>query len=70
MAFMTGSISDSKSSATAGNWRTVQLIGIEAPFSRGSFTVIAEVPKKVAFTDIADDRLATEVAKEMGYKIP
>jgi len=24
----------------------------------------------VAFTDIADDRLATEVAKEMGYKIP
>jgi hypothetical protein len=26
--------------------------------------------KKVAFTDIADDRLATEVAKEMGYKIP
>jgi hypothetical protein len=28
------------------------------------------VDKKVAFTDIADDRLATEVAKEMGYKIP
>jgi ABC-type nitrate/sulfonate/bicarbonate transport system substrate-binding protein len=26
--------------------------------------------KKVAFTDVADDRLATEVAKEMGYKIP
>ena len=26
--------------------------------------------KKVAFTDIADDRLATEVAREMGYKIP
>ncbi len=26
--------------------------------------------KKVAFTDIADDRLATEVAKEMEYKIP
>ena len=26
--------------------------------------------KKVAFTDIADDRLAIEVAKEMGYKIP
>jgi hypothetical protein len=24
----------------------------------------------VAFTDVADDRLATEVAKEMGYKIP
>jgi ABC-type nitrate/sulfonate/bicarbonate transport system substrate-binding protein len=28
------------------------------------------VDKKVAFTDIADDRLATEVAKELGYKIP
>ncbi|HWH76842.1 MAG TPA: hypothetical protein VNT76_05700 [Candidatus Binatus sp.] len=28
------------------------------------------VDRKVAFTDIADDRLATEVAKEMGYKIP
>lgn len=28
------------------------------------------VDKKVAFTDVADDRLATEVAKEMGYKIP
>lgn len=26
--------------------------------------------KKPAFTDIADDRLALEVAKEMGYKIP
>lgn len=26
--------------------------------------------KKPAFTDIADDRLATEVAREMGYKIP
>ncbi len=26
--------------------------------------------KKVAFSDVADDRLATEVAKEMGYKIP
>ncbi len=26
--------------------------------------------KKVAFSDIADDRLATEVAREMGYKIP
>lgn len=26
------------------------------------------VDKKVAFTDIADDRLASEVAKEMGYK--
>jgi ABC-type nitrate/sulfonate/bicarbonate transport system substrate-binding protein len=28
------------------------------------------VDRKVAFTDIADDRLATEVAKELGYKIP
>jgi len=28
------------------------------------------VDKKVTFTDIADDRLAIEVAKEMGYKIP
>lgn len=28
------------------------------------------VDRKVAFTDIADDRLATEVAREMGYKIP
>jgi ABC-type nitrate/sulfonate/bicarbonate transport system substrate-binding protein len=26
--------------------------------------------KKPAFTDIADDRLATEVAREMGYKVP
>jgi ABC-type nitrate/sulfonate/bicarbonate transport system substrate-binding protein len=27
------------------------------------------VDRKVNFTDVADDRLATEVAKEMGYKI-
>lgn len=26
--------------------------------------------RKVAFNDIADDRLATEVAKELGYKLP
>src|SRR5438132_12312730 len=26
--------------------------------------------RKVSFTDIADDRLATEVAREMGYKVP
>jgi ABC-type nitrate/sulfonate/bicarbonate transport system substrate-binding protein len=26
--------------------------------------------RKVSFNDIADDRLATEVAKELGYKIP
>ncbi|HSK30988.1 MAG TPA: ABC transporter substrate-binding protein, partial [Candidatus Limnocylindria bacterium] len=28
------------------------------------------VDRKVAFNDIADDRLASEVAKELGYKIP
>jgi hypothetical protein len=28
------------------------------------------VDRKFAFTDLADDRLATEVAKEMGYKVP
>jgi len=28
------------------------------------------VERKVAFNEIADDRLATEVAKELGYKIP
>lgn len=28
------------------------------------------VDRKVNFYEIADDRLATEVAKEMGYKIP
>jgi hypothetical protein len=28
------------------------------------------VERKVAFNDIADERLATEVAKEMGYKVP
>jgi ABC-type nitrate/sulfonate/bicarbonate transport system substrate-binding protein len=28
------------------------------------------VDRKVAFNEIADDRLATEVAREMGYKIP
>jgi ABC-type nitrate/sulfonate/bicarbonate transport system substrate-binding protein len=28
------------------------------------------VDRKVSFTEIADDRLATEVAKEMGYKVP
>jgi ABC-type nitrate/sulfonate/bicarbonate transport system substrate-binding protein len=26
--------------------------------------------RKIAFTDVADDRLAMEVAKEMGYKLP
>ena len=33
--------------------------------SQGRFT-----DRKISFTDLADDRLATEVAKEMGYKIP
>jgi ABC-type nitrate/sulfonate/bicarbonate transport system substrate-binding protein len=28
------------------------------------------VGRKVSFEEIADDRLATEVAKEMGYKVP
>ena len=28
------------------------------------------VERKVAFNEIADDRLATEVAKELGYKLP
>jgi ABC-type nitrate/sulfonate/bicarbonate transport system substrate-binding protein len=28
------------------------------------------VDRKVAYNDIADDRLATEVAKELGYRIP
>jgi hypothetical protein len=28
------------------------------------------VDRKVAFTEVADDRLATEVAKELGYKLP
>lgn len=28
------------------------------------------VDRKVSFNDIADDRLATEVARELGYKIP
>jgi ABC-type nitrate/sulfonate/bicarbonate transport system substrate-binding protein len=33
--------------------------------AQGRFT-----DRKVAFTDLADDRLATEVAKELGYKLP
>ncbi len=37
---------------------------VKAIQSQGRF-----VGRKVSFTDIADDRLATEVAKEMGYKI-
>ena len=37
---------------------------IKALHMLGRFT-----ERKIAFTDIADDRLATEVAKEMGYKM-
>jgi ABC-type nitrate/sulfonate/bicarbonate transport system substrate-binding protein len=37
---------------------------VRAIQSQGRF-----VDRKVSFTDIADDRLATEVAKEIGYKI-
>ena len=37
---------------------------IKALHMLGRFT-----DRKIAFTDIADDRLATEVAKEMGYKM-
>src|SRR6266850_6168236 len=33
--------------------------------AQGRFT-----DRKISFTEIADDRLATEVAKELGYKIP
>ena len=33
--------------------------------AQGRFT-----DRKIAFTDVADDRLATEVAKELGYKLP
>ena len=33
--------------------------------AQGRFT-----DRKVAFAEVADDRLATEVAKELGYKIP
>jgi ABC-type nitrate/sulfonate/bicarbonate transport system substrate-binding protein len=38
---------------------------VKAVQSQGRF-----VDRNVAFNEIADDRLATEVAKEMGYKIP
>ena len=33
--------------------------------AQGRFT-----DRKISFTEVADDRLATEVAKELGYKIP
>lgn len=33
--------------------------------AQGRFT-----DRKIAFTEVADDRLATEVAKELGYKLP
>jgi ABC-type nitrate/sulfonate/bicarbonate transport system substrate-binding protein len=38
---------------------------VRAVQSQGRF-----VDRRVSFNEIADDRLATEVAKEMGYKIP
>ena len=44
--------------------RTGMEILVQAIQSQGRF-----VGRKVTFTDIADDRLATEVAREMGYKI-
>jgi hypothetical protein len=28
------------------------------------------VDRKISFTEVADDRLATEVAKELGYRVP
>jgi ABC-type nitrate/sulfonate/bicarbonate transport system substrate-binding protein len=45
--------------------RTGMEILVKAIQSQGRF-----VDRKVSFNDIADDRLATEVAKELGYKIP
>jgi ABC-type nitrate/sulfonate/bicarbonate transport system substrate-binding protein len=45
--------------------RTGMEILVKAVQSQGR-----HVDRKVSFTDIADDRLATEVAKELGYKIP
>ena len=45
--------------------RTGMEVLVKAIQSQGRF-----MDRKVAFNDIADDRLATEVAKEMGYKIP
>jgi ABC-type nitrate/sulfonate/bicarbonate transport system substrate-binding protein len=44
--------------------RTGMEVLVKAIQSQGRF-----VDRKVAFNEIADDRLATEVAKEMGYKI-
>jgi hypothetical protein len=45
--------------------RTGMEILVKAVQSQGR-----HVDRKVSFTDIADDRLATEVAKELGYRIP
>jgi ABC-type nitrate/sulfonate/bicarbonate transport system substrate-binding protein len=45
--------------------RTGMEILVKAIQSQGRF-----VDRKVSFNDIADDRLATEVAKELGYKMP
>ena len=44
--------------------RTGMEILVKAIQSQGRF-----VDRKVSFNDIADDRLATEVAKELGYKM-
>jgi hypothetical protein len=38
---------------------------VKAIQSQGRF-----VDRKVNFSDIADDRLAVEVARDLGYKIP
>jgi hypothetical protein len=38
---------------------------VRAVQSQGRFT-----DRKVTFTDVADDRLAMEVAKELGYTLP
>ena len=44
---------------------TVWILIIKSLQAAGQFT-----DRKVAFEEIADDRIAKEVAKELGYKIP
>ena len=54
--------------AAVVNWRGAHLrmdILVKSVQAQGR-----HVGRKVAFVEIADDRLATEVAKELGYKIP
>jgi hypothetical protein len=35
-----------------------------------AINMLGQIPdKKVAFTDVADDRIARDVAKELGYKV-